>query len=133
MAGGKGMSSGGKSSGGKTSVDGPKKQQSHSARAGLQVSCFESCSFHRSQGLVRLPPSTAQLSARRTVQRTAASNTHPAREHLAGTTAIRNFGLLQLHSPKYALSPITIASWPRHCWNKHQGSNIIGRSPLCVL
>jgi hypothetical protein len=38
MAGGKGKSSGGKSSGGKTSgVDGPKKQQSHSARAGLQV------------------------------------------------------------------------------------------------
>lgn len=38
MAGGKGKSSGGKSSGGKTSAaDGPKKQQSHSARAGLQV------------------------------------------------------------------------------------------------
>ena len=38
MAGGKGKSSGGKSSGGKTSgVDGAKKQQSHSARAGLQV------------------------------------------------------------------------------------------------
>ncbi|CAM1510592.1 Fc.00g009270.m01.CDS01 [Cosmosporella sp. VM-42] len=37
MAGGKGKSSGGKSSGGKTSgVEGPKKQQSHSARAGLQ-------------------------------------------------------------------------------------------------
>jgi hypothetical protein len=41
MAGGKGKSSGGKSSGGKTSAnDGPKKQQSHSARAGLQVSSF---------------------------------------------------------------------------------------------
>lgn len=41
MAGGKGKSSGGKSSGGKTSAnDGPKKQQSHSARAGLQVSCL---------------------------------------------------------------------------------------------
>ncbi|PNP39821.1 hypothetical protein TGAMA5MH_08086 [Trichoderma gamsii] len=39
MAGGKGKSSGGKSSGGKTSADGAnKKQQSHSARAGLQVS-----------------------------------------------------------------------------------------------
>lgn len=39
MAGGKGKSSGGKSSGGKTSAaEGPKKQQSHSARAGLQVS-----------------------------------------------------------------------------------------------
>jgi len=38
MAGGKGKSSGGKSSGGKTSAaEGPKKQQSHSARAGLQV------------------------------------------------------------------------------------------------
>ena len=37
MAGGKGKS-GGKSSGGKTSTaDGPKKQQSHSSRAGLQV------------------------------------------------------------------------------------------------
>ncbi|KAJ9160733.1 histone-fold-containing protein [Coniochaeta ligniaria NRRL 30616] len=40
MAGGKGKSSGGKSSGGKTSAaDGPKKQQSHSARAGLQFPC----------------------------------------------------------------------------------------------
>lgn len=38
MAGGKGKSAGGKSSGGKTSGDLPKKQQSHSARAGLQVS-----------------------------------------------------------------------------------------------
>ena len=43
MAGGKGKSAGGKSSGGKTSAaDGPKKQQSHSARAGLQVS---SCGY----------------------------------------------------------------------------------------
>ncbi len=43
MAGGKGKSSGGKSSGGKTSAaDTPKKQQSHSARAGLQVSSVES-------------------------------------------------------------------------------------------
>ncbi|KAL2116249.1 hypothetical protein VTJ04DRAFT_8416 [Mycothermus thermophilus] len=40
MAGGKGKSSGGKSSGGKTSgVEGPKKQQSHSQRAGLQFPC----------------------------------------------------------------------------------------------
>ncbi|KAK0614849.1 histone-fold-containing protein [Bombardia bombarda] len=40
MVGGKGKSSGGKSSGGKTSaVEGPKKQQSHSARAGLQFPC----------------------------------------------------------------------------------------------
>ncbi|KAI2616248.1 histone H2A.Z [Hypoxylon sp. NC1633] len=43
MAGGKGKSSGGKSSGGKTSAaaaaEGPKKQQSHSARAGLQFPC----------------------------------------------------------------------------------------------
>lgn len=40
MPGGKGKSSGGKSSGGKTSgTEGAnKKQQSHSARAGLQVS-----------------------------------------------------------------------------------------------
>jgi hypothetical protein len=37
MAGGKGKS-GGKSSGGKTGADGSKKQQSHSAKAGLQVS-----------------------------------------------------------------------------------------------
>jgi hypothetical protein len=45
MAGGKGKSAGGKSSGGKTSAaaEGPKKQQSHSARAGLQVriDCIE--------------------------------------------------------------------------------------------
>ncbi|PCD44837.1 hypothetical protein AU210_000289 [Fusarium oxysporum f. sp. radicis-cucumerinum] len=39
MPGGKGKSSGGKSSGGKTSAaEGTKKQQSHSARAGLQLS-----------------------------------------------------------------------------------------------
>ncbi|CRK15180.1 hypothetical protein BN1723_018832 [Verticillium longisporum] len=39
MAGGKGKS-GGKTSGGKASTDGgPKKQQSHSARAGLQFPC----------------------------------------------------------------------------------------------
>jgi len=37
MAGGKGKS-GGKSSGGKTGADGAKKQQSHSSKAGLQVS-----------------------------------------------------------------------------------------------
>ncbi|CAH0032811.1 unnamed protein product [Clonostachys rhizophaga] len=40
MAGGKGKSSGGKSSGGKTSAaEGPKKQMSHSGRAGLQFPC----------------------------------------------------------------------------------------------
>jgi hypothetical protein len=38
MAGGKGKSSGGKSSGGKVGADGSKKQQSHSSKAGLQVS-----------------------------------------------------------------------------------------------
>jgi len=38
MAGGKGKSSGGKSSGGKVGIDGNKKQQSHSSKAGLQVS-----------------------------------------------------------------------------------------------
>lgn len=38
MAGGKGKSSGGKSSGGKVGADGGKKQQSHSSKAGLQVS-----------------------------------------------------------------------------------------------
>lgn len=42
MAGGKGKSSGGKSSGGKVGVDGSKKQQSHSSKAGLQVSI---CAF----------------------------------------------------------------------------------------
>lgn len=40
MAGGKGKS-GGKSSGGKTGADGNKKQQSHSSKAGLQVSTVE--------------------------------------------------------------------------------------------
>ena len=40
MAGGKGKS-GGKSSGGKTGADGSKKQQSHSQKAGLQVSIPE--------------------------------------------------------------------------------------------
>lgn len=38
MAGGKGKSSGGKTSGGKAGLDGNKKQQSHSSKAGLQVS-----------------------------------------------------------------------------------------------
>jgi len=38
MPGGKGKSSGGKSSGGKVGIDGGKKQQSHSSKAGLQVS-----------------------------------------------------------------------------------------------
>jgi histone H2A len=41
MAGGKGKSSGGKSSGGKVGVDGNKKQQSHSSKAGLQVSIVQ--------------------------------------------------------------------------------------------
>ena len=40
MAGGKGKSSGGKSSGGKVGADGNKKQQSHSSKAGLQVSVW---------------------------------------------------------------------------------------------
>jgi histone H2A len=38
MAGGKGKSSGGKSSGGKVGAHDGKKQQSHSSKAGLQVS-----------------------------------------------------------------------------------------------
>jgi hypothetical protein len=42
MAGGKGKSSGGKSSGGKVGADGGKKQQSHSSKAGLQVSSARS-------------------------------------------------------------------------------------------
>jgi len=44
MAGGKGKSSGGKSSGGKVGADGSKKQQSHSSKAGLQVSSTPSSS-----------------------------------------------------------------------------------------
>jgi hypothetical protein len=48
MAGGKGKSSGGKSSGGKVGVDGSKKQQSHSSKAGLQVSIAQT-SFRRSR------------------------------------------------------------------------------------
>lgn len=44
MAGGKGKSSGGKSSaGGKVGADGNKKQQSHSSKAGLQVSIAQLC------------------------------------------------------------------------------------------
>lgn len=42
MAGGKGKSAGGKSSGGKVGADGSKKQQSHSQKAGLQVRSFSS-------------------------------------------------------------------------------------------
>jgi hypothetical protein len=44
MAGGKGKSSGGKSSGGKVGADAGKKQQSHSSKAGLQVSIAQSFS-----------------------------------------------------------------------------------------
>lgn len=59
MAGGKGKSSGGKSSGGKTSAaEVPKKQQSHSARAGLQVRKFTSRRF--SSLLAALIPSTTR-------------------------------------------------------------------------
>lgn len=43
MAGGKGKSSGGKSSGGKSGHDSGKKQQSHSSKAGLQVSIILHC------------------------------------------------------------------------------------------
>lgn len=45
MAGGKGKSSGGKSSGGKVGADGSKKQQSHSSKAGLQVSSSPPTTF----------------------------------------------------------------------------------------
>src|ERR1700709_143637 len=45
MAGGKGKSSGGKSSGGKVGADGSKKQQSHSSKAGLQVSSSSPTTF----------------------------------------------------------------------------------------
>jgi histone H2A len=45
MAGGKGKSSGGKSSGGKVGADGSKKQQSHSSKAGLQVSIAQTGFF----------------------------------------------------------------------------------------
>lgn len=46
MAGGKGKSSGGKSSGGKSGHDSGKKQQSHSSKAGLQVSIAQSSIQH---------------------------------------------------------------------------------------
>lgn len=68
MAGGKGKSSGGKSSGGKTSAaDGQKKQQSHSARAGLQVS-----------SICKSPPtsSTAQIHAIRPPTKSRNSRQH---------------------------------------------------------
>lgn len=48
MAGGKGKSSGGKSSGGKVGADSGKKQQSHSSKAGLQVSNAQKCFFTES-------------------------------------------------------------------------------------
>lgn len=62
MAGGKGKSSGGKSSGGKTSAaDGQKKQQSHSARAGLQVSTFRRKVLILINSASSLRPSTDQV------------------------------------------------------------------------
>lgn len=66
MAGGKGKSSGGKSSGGKTSAtEGPKKQQSHSARAGLQVRLAmpsgSALRRHRRRRLSSIPPHAIRL------------------------------------------------------------------------
>ncbi|TQV94334.1 hypothetical protein IF1G_07213 [Cordyceps javanica] len=70
MPGGKGKSSGGKSSGGKTSgVEGQKKQQSHSARAGLQVSFFDHGRFLRLGDICTIfcpPPLLRPLSRSRT-------------------------------------------------------------------
>lgn len=56
MAGGKGKS-GGKSSGGKTGADGSKKQQSHSSKAGLQVSRIDAmiCALSASNEAIRTP------------------------------------------------------------------------------
>ncbi|KAH6680088.1 histone H2A.Z [Plectosphaerella plurivora] len=55
MPGGKGKS-GGKTSGGKAAADAPKKQQSHSARAGLQFPCGRVKRFLKSntQGKMRV-------------------------------------------------------------------------------
>lgn len=62
MAGGKGKSSGGKSSGGKTSAaEGPKKQQSHSARAGLQVRSDHIVNFHNHGPAAASTPSSIPL------------------------------------------------------------------------
>lgn len=58
MAGGKGKSSGGKSSGGKVGADGNKKQQSHSSKAGLQVSIGTTTLF------LLLQPTAFALSSR---------------------------------------------------------------------
>lgn len=81
MAGGKGKSSGGKSSGGKTSAnDSPKKQQSHSARAGLQVSSLAFFFFFsslfgtlRSDAPMTGHPSTGRRSFDQTTRTTNAS------------------------------------------------------------
>lgn len=51
MAGGKGKSAGGKSSGGKVGLDGKQKQQSHSTKAGLQVRFFSY--FHQAPHIAR--------------------------------------------------------------------------------
>lgn len=59
MPGGKGKS-GGKTSGGKASADGPKKQQSHSARAGLQVSSLLVMLRHVCRVLSRSPSPVQQ-------------------------------------------------------------------------
>lgn len=63
MPGGKGKSSGGKSSGGKTSADAAKKQQSHSTRAGLQVSWFVLVMRHRAGAFWTREPAPTAVSA----------------------------------------------------------------------
>lgn len=63
MAGGKGKSSGGKSSGGKTSAgEGPKKQQSHSQRAGLQVRDTALCHIIKHRALMPSNNPTVEFS-----------------------------------------------------------------------
>ncbi len=80
MAGGKGKSSGGKSSGGKTSgVDGPKKQQSHSARAGLQVCPVVEDSFSVSLPLRKTMALPSQRLAHRCCFPVPSRATHTAR------------------------------------------------------
>ncbi|KAL5594076.1 hypothetical protein BROUX41_001123 [Berkeleyomyces rouxiae] len=85
MAGGKGKS-GGKSSGGKTSADGPKKQQSASTRAGLQVS---KPSAPRKAKLARRNPVPSRHEKSRVPKRLCPNPGHPVQSPIDTASAHR--------------------------------------------
>jgi hypothetical protein len=110
MAGGKGKSSGGKSSGGKVGVDGSKKQQSHSSKAGLQVSIAHVLFLHpetSSVGLVGvlgsrndpgghgIQPHTRRVMRRQQYENSSSRQFQPAARCARNIITIKRF---QIHS-----------------------------------